>query len=107
MTMNKLALATAATAVLCAGAPSPAYAGSNLNGPQLTGIALQSLASNQPVVTAVTLPSGETVDLRPDGASVGQGEMTVHKFALAAEATAAFGAIATSPASPGRHLNGP
>ena len=62
--MNKLALATAATAVLCAAAASPAYAGSNLNGPQLTGIALQSLASNQPVVTAVTLPSGETIDLR-------------------------------------------
>ena len=30
----------------------------------LTGIALQSRASNQPVVTAVTLPSGETIDLR-------------------------------------------
>ena len=64
--MNKLALATAATAVLCAAATSPAYAGIALNGPQLTGIALQSLASNQPVVTAVTLPSGETVDPRQE-----------------------------------------
>ena len=67
--MNKLALATVATAALAAAATSPAYAGSSLNGPQLTGIALQSLTSNQPVVIAVTLPSGETVDLRhPNGA---------------------------------------
>ena len=63
--MNKLALAAVATAALGAAVTSPAYAGSSLNGPQLTGIALQSLASNQPVVIAVTLPSGETVDLRP------------------------------------------
>ena len=62
--MNKLALAAAATAALGAAATSTAYAGSNMNGPQLTGIALQSLESNQPVVTAVTLPSGDTVDLR-------------------------------------------
>ena len=62
--MNKLALAAVATAALGAAATSPAYAGSNINGPQLTGIALQSAASNQPVVTAVRLPSGETVDLR-------------------------------------------
>jgi len=33
-----------------------------MQGPQLTGIALQS--DNQPVLIAVTLPSGETVDLR-------------------------------------------
>ena len=62
--MNKLALAAAATAALGAAATSTAYAGSSLNGPQLTGVALQSLESNQPVVTAVTLPSGDTVDLR-------------------------------------------
>ena len=35
-----------------------------MHGPQLTGIALQSLESHQPVVTTVTLPSGDTVDLR-------------------------------------------
>ena len=62
--MTKLALAAAATAALGAAATSTAYAGSNMNGPQLTGIALQSLESNQPVVTAVTLPAGDTVDLR-------------------------------------------
>ncbi len=62
--MNKLALAAVATAALGSTVGSPAYAGSNLNGPQLTGIALQSLEANQPVITAVTLPSGETVDLR-------------------------------------------
>jgi hypothetical protein len=62
--MNKLGLAAVATAALCAAAALPAYARIALNGPQLTGIVLQSLAFNQPVVTAVTLPSGETVDLR-------------------------------------------
>jgi hypothetical protein len=62
--MNKLVLAAAATAALGAAAASTAYAGSNMNGPQLTGVALQSLASNQPVVIAVTLPSGDTVALR-------------------------------------------
>jgi hypothetical protein len=62
--MNRLVLAAAATATLGAAAASSAYAGSNTNGPQLTGITLQSLASNQPVITAVSLPSGETVDLR-------------------------------------------
>ena len=61
--MNKLALAVAA-ATLGAAATSTAYAGSNIQGPQLTGVALQSLESHQPVVTAVSLPSGETVDLR-------------------------------------------
>ena len=83
--MNKLALAAIATAALGALAILPAYAGADgsggdgvdsfqivvvdaadaeLNGPQLTGIALHSLNSNQPVVTAVTLPSGATVHLR-------------------------------------------
>ena len=62
--MNKLALATAATATLGAVVTSTAYAGSNVNGPQLTGVALQSLEANQAVVTAVTLPAGKTVDLR-------------------------------------------
>ena len=36
-----------------------------MQGPQLTEIALQSIQSNQPVVTTVTLRSGETVVLRP------------------------------------------
>lgn len=66
--MNQLALAAAATAALGAATTSTAFAGSNLQGPQLTGIALQTLESNQPVVTAVTLPSGETVDLRRQAA---------------------------------------
>jgi hypothetical protein len=67
--MNKLALAALATAALGAAVTSPAYARVTANGPQLTGIALQSQAAKQPVVTAVTLPSGETVDLRhPSGA---------------------------------------
>jgi len=34
------------------------------NGPQLTGIALQTAEPKQPAVNAVTLPSGEIVDLR-------------------------------------------
>ena len=34
------------------------------NGPQLTGIALQTAIAKQPIIDAVTLPSGETVELR-------------------------------------------
>jgi hypothetical protein len=68
--MNKFALAAVATAALGAAATSPAYARITANGPQLTGIALQSVEINHSVVTAVTLPSGETVDLRQvEGAS--------------------------------------
>jgi len=63
--MKRLALAVAAAAAFGAGAASTADAQIGLQGPQLTGIALQSLASNQPVVTAVTLASGEAVVLRP------------------------------------------
>ena len=66
--MNKFALAALATAALGAAATSPAYAGSSLNGPQLTGVALQSFETNQPIVIAVTLPSGETVDMHPQAA---------------------------------------
>jgi len=62
--MNKLSLVTAAVATLGAVAASTAYAGMNLQGPRLSGIALQSLAPTRPVVTAVTLRSGETVNLR-------------------------------------------
>jgi hypothetical protein len=72
--MNKFALAAVATAALGAAATSPAYSfcGSEMQGPQLTGIALQSFEANQPVVTAVTLPSGEIIDLRQvDGAFSG------------------------------------
>ena len=69
ITMNKLALAAVATAALGAAAASHAYARVTANGPKLTRIALHSVKINQPVVTAVTLPSGETVDLRhPSGA---------------------------------------
>jgi hypothetical protein len=63
--MNKFALAAVATAALGAAAASPAYARMTANGPQLTGIALQAFEASQPVVTTVTLPSGEAVDLRP------------------------------------------
>ena len=62
--MNKLALAAAASAALGAAATSPAYAGSNMQGPQLTGTGIALQSDNQPVLIAVTLPSGETVDLR-------------------------------------------
>jgi hypothetical protein len=65
--MNKLALAAVATAALGAAATSPANARVSGNGPQLTGIAQQSLELSHPVVTAVSLPSGETVDLREVG----------------------------------------
>jgi len=34
------------------------------NGPQRTGLALPTVKSQQPIVNAVTLPSGETIDLR-------------------------------------------
>jgi hypothetical protein len=34
------------------------------NGTRLTGIARPALEAKRPAVTAVTLPSGETVDLR-------------------------------------------
>jgi hypothetical protein len=39
-----------------------------LNGQQFAGIALHSIKSNQPVVIAEALPSGETVDLRQQAA---------------------------------------
>jgi len=67
--MNTLALIVAAAAALGAAALGTAAAhpdcddfgcGTN-NGPKLTGIALPSLASKRPVVTAVKLPSDETV----------------------------------------------
>ena len=63
--MDKLTLALAAASTLGAAATLTAYAGINMQGPQLTGIVLESVESNQPVVTTVTLSSGETVVLRP------------------------------------------
>jgi hypothetical protein len=66
--MHKLTLAAAVTAAVAAtigaAAPAEAFFGSNINGPQLTGIALPSAEVEQATITAVTLPSGETVDLR-------------------------------------------
>ena len=66
--MNKLALAVTAIAALGVAATSTANGEAQIQGPQLTGIALQSLASDTPVVTAVTLPSGQTTVLRPRAA---------------------------------------
>jgi hypothetical protein len=80
--MTRLALAAAAvTAVLTLAAASSANAGGcddwgcgtngpqltgidGSNGTQLTGIAAQGIKARQPVVTAVTLPSGKIVELR-------------------------------------------
>jgi hypothetical protein len=69
--MKKLALAAAAVAALAAASTTDvmAFAGFGCppwmcNGPQLTGIALPPVKSQQPIVNAVTLPSGETVALR-------------------------------------------
>src|SRR5690348_12811260 len=55
-TMGKLVLAAATTTALGAAAPPSAYAGSNFNGPRLTGVALESLESHRPVVTVVDPP---------------------------------------------------
>jgi len=53
------AAAAAASALTdCEDGPCPR------NGPQLTGMALPSVKAKQPIVNAVTLPSGETVVLR-------------------------------------------
>jgi hypothetical protein len=57
--VNRLALAAAAAAALGAAATPSAYAGSNLQGPRLTGIALETLEAGELVVTAVRLPSGD------------------------------------------------
>ena len=77
--MKKLVLAIAMAAALSGVALSPAAAlpfdedysdgggcpewNCTTNGTKLTGIALPSVASRRPVVTAVKLPSGETVHL--------------------------------------------
>ena len=54
-TTSKLVLAAAAAAALGAAATPAAYAGSNFNGPGLTGLALGSLEAHRPAVTAVSL----------------------------------------------------
>jgi hypothetical protein len=59
--MDKLGLAAAA--VSAAIAISPAFAGMGMQGPQLTGAALQSPALPRPVAVQVTLPSGEIIGL--------------------------------------------
>jgi len=60
--VKKLALAAVAAAALAAA--STASAVQTANGPQLTGLALPSAEAKQPIVNAVTLHSGETIDLR-------------------------------------------
>jgi hypothetical protein len=67
--MNKLAFAAAVAALLGTAATASAHRGMSLQGPQLTGVALQSLASSRPAVTAATLPSGVTIDLRQHAAN--------------------------------------
>jgi hypothetical protein len=62
-TTDKLVLAATPTA----------YAGSNRNGPQLTGIALRSLEAYRPVVTAVRLPSGNDGAFATDASLRGPG----------------------------------
>jgi hypothetical protein len=66
--VNQLALAATATAALGAAITSNAMAGSSLNGPQVTGVAVPSLETNQPVVNAVRLPSGKAIDVHPQTA---------------------------------------
>jgi hypothetical protein len=66
--MNKLALSAVAVVALGTAVTSTAHARITANGPQLTGIALQSVDNNQPVVAAMTLPSSEAVNLRPQAA---------------------------------------
>ena len=52
------AAAAASAATNCDDGPCPK------NGRQITGIALPTVTFQQPIVNAVTLPSGETIDLR-------------------------------------------
>jgi hypothetical protein len=68
--MKPLVLAVAALAAVSTadarplgGAGCPKWACGE-NGTQLTGIARPALDAKRPVVNAVTLPSGETVDVR-------------------------------------------
>ena len=74
--VTKLTLAVATTAALGAAVTSSAYAGMQMQGPLRSGIALQSRKSNQPPITAVALPSGETVDLRQQATDSIRQDMT-------------------------------
>jgi hypothetical protein len=69
--MNTTVCAVAAVAALVAAATAEARPLWNCdewicgaNGPQLTGIVRPALDANRPLVTAVTLASGETVEVR-------------------------------------------
>jgi len=66
--MNKLALAAAAVLGLAAVSTAGAHECDEFlctgNGPQLTGIALSDVNATGPIIKAVTLPSGDRVDLR-------------------------------------------
>jgi hypothetical protein len=62
--MKKVVLTAIVAAVLGVAASPPANAGVRLQGPRLTGIALQFMASGHPVPIGVTLPLAESVDLR-------------------------------------------
>jgi hypothetical protein len=69
MTMKSFVLCIAALAALGATADARPLGGCapwvcGENGTKLTGIARPALDAKRPVVNAVTLPSGETVDLR-------------------------------------------
>jgi hypothetical protein len=71
--MNKIALAAAAIATLAAASTADALPLFGIggvcppfmcNGPRLNGLALPVVKAQQPIVNAVTLPSGEIVNLR-------------------------------------------
>ena len=57
--MQTLAVAAAALA-LGAAATKAAYAGSNQNGPALTGAVVPAFETGKPVVTRIVLPTGGT-----------------------------------------------
>lgn len=72
--MNKIALAAAATAVLGTVTSPSAFAGSNLQGPLLTGIALETLETSRPSISSVSLPHDVGSEPRIVLASGGGGE---------------------------------
>jgi hypothetical protein len=78
--MTNLTLAVATTVALGAEATSSAYAGSEMQGPLRSGIALQSFESKQPLITAVALPCGETVDLRRQATDSIGPDMTINSW---------------------------
>jgi hypothetical protein len=63
-------VSSALAAMLATVAVSSAYAGISLQGPRLSGIALQAPKSGRTAVSAVTLVTGETIALgRPSASS--------------------------------------